>query len=165
MTVPVNRRRMAELRSRAAQSAAWRLLTTAEAAAAVGVPAATIRKWKQRGLLIPSAFQGRRPLYVERDVLQAEHAQRTGRGSRSIGGDTATSGRTAGPDAVGVRDAESEAGLAAETKPEEKPDGEPKGGWKAEAVEGGPEPERPDVDSPGAGGPGEAGGEGATGPG
>lgn len=49
-----------------------RLLTTAEAAASVDRPASTIRRWAAEGRLRPYALQGRRPLYLESDVLKAD---------------------------------------------------------------------------------------------
>jgi hypothetical protein len=54
------------------------LVTTAEAAALAGVSQACVRMWRYRGLLPPSSYDGRRPLYHPLDVLLVERATRTG---------------------------------------------------------------------------------------
>lgn len=67
--------------SRAVGGPAWdpsaRLLTQGEAAASVGVHVRTVRGWVSRGYL-PQRLgpDGKRPLYLESEVLDAERAAR-----------------------------------------------------------------------------------------
>lgn len=49
-----------------------RLLTIAEAAASVGRPASTVRRWLAEGRLVVSAHRGASPLILESDVLEAD---------------------------------------------------------------------------------------------
>jgi len=53
------------------------LVSTSEAAQIAGVSAATVRKWKQRGLIAPAGLDERnRPLYRMRDVALTERKTR-----------------------------------------------------------------------------------------
>ncbi|MEU6708118.1 helix-turn-helix domain-containing protein [Streptomyces wuyuanensis] len=73
-----------------------RLLTTAEAADAVGVSPACIRQWRRRGHLRPVAeyrLSGAL-LYREVDVLRAERDRREARSSRSKGPESGAAGGT-----------------------------------------------------------------------
>jgi len=51
-----------------------RLLTIDEAAASIGRPASTVRRWISDGRLHPIAAMGWRRLYLEEDVLAVEAA-------------------------------------------------------------------------------------------
>lgn len=53
-----------------------RLLTVAEAAASVGRPASTIRRWLAEGRLQPHARRGGSPLILEAHLLEVEAATR-----------------------------------------------------------------------------------------
>jgi len=53
------------------------LVTAADAAAVAGVAVATIRKWKERGLIEPTGLDEKgRPLYRLLDIAKAERATR-----------------------------------------------------------------------------------------
>lgn len=56
-----------------------RLLTIGESAKSIGRPEQTIRRWVSEGKLAPTAFHGRKSLYLESDVLEAEAAARQAR--------------------------------------------------------------------------------------
>ena len=53
------------------------LINSTEAAAIAGVSAATIRKWKERGLIEPAGLdENSRPLYRLADIARAERQTR-----------------------------------------------------------------------------------------
>ncbi|MFI1966533.1 MerR family transcriptional regulator [Streptomyces pathocidini] len=77
----------------------WRLLTTAEAAEAVGVSPACIRQWKRRGYLRPIAryrtngsllYREDHVLEVERDRRAARRPRRSSDGHARAGAEAAT---------------------------------------------------------------------------
>jgi DNA-binding transcriptional MerR regulator len=66
------------------------LLTTAEAGCLAGVPAATVRKWRERGRIAPAGLDERgRPLYTREAVRAAERRVREN-GLRTSGIDPRT---------------------------------------------------------------------------
>ncbi|MFE6692261.1 helix-turn-helix domain-containing protein [Streptomyces sp. NPDC057743] len=75
MPLPFNRRSLPRIDDTLA-APHQRLLTTTEAAQAIGVSPATIRQWTHRGYLRPTAHQGHLNLYREDHVLQAERNRR-----------------------------------------------------------------------------------------
>lgn len=56
-----------------------KLLTTEQAADLVGRSLRTIKRWVSAGWLEPLEVDGRRHLYLDTDVYQAERRARTGR--------------------------------------------------------------------------------------